>query len=576
MTTTSQALPVAQPPHPPAANGRPRPGLGWRLPAATLAALWLVLFVWTAQGGDARAALGDSTVPVAVALHLPYAVIVVFFALGLVERLGYLTRGRVSPVPGRMPGNTPLVCVQLPMFNEDAVAARVIEAAARMRWPAGRLEVQVLDDSTDPAIRAHVRATCARVWNDTGVPVRWIHRTDRTGYKAGALEAGRRMTAARFIAILDADFVPPADFLERAVPHFYDGDGRMHDDLALVQAQWGHLNDAASPLTGAQAMWVDDHHTLQMAWRSAALGFVNFTGTAGVWRADAIRDAGGWRSASLVEDCELSMRVLFAGWRTAFAGQIVVPAELPDSVAAYRLQQKRWTQGWVQLQRLHLRTLATRHPTGIGRRMMLLYLMCIGWQWPLWAVWVGVLPFLIAQGLWLGAFGAGVALAMYLAPALGFALFAAALSTVQARATYAGRDGVLPRIRRFLRVGPYLVVNAGMLAHHTCAFLEGLFGPMHAEFERTPKTAAVTGVVPEVPAQPAASAPRRRPRLGYALAEAGMVATQGAWAAQFLAQGQPVAAAGALWLVLCVALLRAGPPLKRALARRQSPVPVPA
>jgi cellulose synthase/poly-beta-1,6-N-acetylglucosamine synthase-like glycosyltransferase len=575
MTTTSPTLPDARPSNLP---DRPRPRTGWRRPAAVLAALWLVLFAWTAQGGDARTALGAWTVPLAAALHLPYVVILLFLALGLVERLGYLFHGRRPSAPGRLPGNTPLVCVQLPMFNEDAVAARVIEAAARMRWPAGRLEIQVLDDSTDPAIRAHVRATCARVWNDTGVPVRWIHRSDRTGYKAGALEAGRRMTAARFIAILDADFVPPPDFLERSIPHFYTSDGTLQDHLALVQAQWGHLNDAASPLTGAQAMWVDDHHTLQMAWRSATLGFVNFTGTAGIWRADAIRDAGGWRSASLVEDCELSMRALFAGWRTTFVGQIVVPAELPESVAAYRLQQKRWTQGWVQLQRLHLRTLATRYPTGIGRRMMLLYLMCIGWQWPLWAIWVGVLPFLIAQGLWLGAFGMGAALTVYLAPALGFAVFAATLSTVQARATYAGRDGVLPRLRRFLRVGPYLVVNAGMLAHHVCAFLEGLFGPMHAEFERTPKTAAVTGLVPEAPApvQPPSPAPRRRPRLGYALAEVGMVATQAAWAALFLAQGQTVAAAGALWLVLCVALLRAGPPLKRALGGRAKPLPMPA
>jgi cellulose synthase/poly-beta-1,6-N-acetylglucosamine synthase-like glycosyltransferase len=572
MTTTTPTLPDTRPSRP---TRRLRPRTGWRLPAATLAALWLVLFVWTAQGGDARGALGGWTIPVAVALHLPYAVILLFFALGLVERMGYLTRGRVSPVPGSLPGNTPLVCVQLPMFNEDAVAARVIAAAARVRWPAGRLEIQVLDHSTDPVIRAQVRATCTRVWNQTGVPVRWIHRTDRTGYKAGALEAGRRMTAARFIAILDADFVPPRDFLERAIPHFYRADGTLHDDLALVQAQWGHPNDAASPLTGAQAMWVDDHHTLQMSWRSAALGFVNFTGTAGIWRADAIRDAGGWRSASLVEDCELSMRALFAGWRTAFVGQIVVPAELPESVAAYRLQQKRWTQGWVQLQRLHLRTLATRYPTGFGRRMMLLYLMCIGWQWPLWAVWVGVLPFLIAQGLWLGAFGTEAALAVYLAPALGFALFAAVLSTVQSRATYAGRDTALQRVRRLLRVGPYLVVNAGMLAHHVCAFLEGLFGPMHAEFERTPKTAAVTGVAPEAPVQ-VQPAPRRRPRLGYELAEGGMVATQGAWAELFLTQGQPVAAAGALWLILCVALLRAGPPLKRALAGRVPPVPVPA
>ena len=170
----------------------------------------------------------------------------------------------------------------------------------------------------------------------TGVDCRVLRRADRQGYKAGALEAGRRQTDAEFLVIFDADFLPPADYLERAIPHFYRADGEPDAGLALVQTQWGHLNADESPLTRAQSLWVDDHHTLQMSWRSAVWQFVNFTGTAGVWRASAIEAAGGWRAASLVEDCELSFRHLFAGYRTKFVKEIVAPAELPGDL--HRLQ----------------------------------------------------------------------------------------------------------------------------------------------------------------------------------------------------------------------------------------------
>ena len=187
-----------------------------------------------------------------------------------------------------------------------------------MTWPADRFSVQVLDDSTDADTRALVADVCAAVRASTGVDCSVRHRADRRGYKAGALEDGRRATDAEFLVIFDSDFVPPKDFLLRSIPHFYSADGELVDRLALVQTQWGHLNHDESPLTLAQSLWVDDHHTLQMSWRSAKWKFVNFTGTAGVWRASAIESVGGWRAASLVEDCEISFRHLFAGYRTKF------------------------------------------------------------------------------------------------------------------------------------------------------------------------------------------------------------------------------------------------------------------
>jgi cellulose synthase/poly-beta-1,6-N-acetylglucosamine synthase-like glycosyltransferase len=312
--------------------------------AAVAAALLIVAITSDVRGyrSDAR---GVGWWTATMALHLPMVVILFFLAGGFVERLGFYWKGRAPEPPGALPARHPTVCVQLPMFNEHAVAERIIVAACAMTWPLRRFSVQVLDDSTDDETRA--------------------------------LEAGRAATDAEFLVIFDADFLPPRDYLLRTVPHFYRPDGTPDDGLALVQAQWGHLNHDESALTRAQSLWVDDHHTLQMSWRSAMWQFVNFTGTAGVWRASAIEAAGGWRAASLVEDRELSFRHLFSGYRTKFVKEIVAPAELPATYTAYKAQQRRWTQGWVQLQRMHLPTLLFRYRSSTIRRLHLLYHMCI-------------------------------------------------------------------------------------------------------------------------------------------------------------------------------------------------------
>jgi hypothetical protein len=237
---------------------------------------------------------------------------------------------------------------------------------------------------------------------------------------------------------------------------------------------------------------VDDHHTLQMAWRSAALKFVNFTGTAGVWRASAIEAAGGWRAASLVEDGELSFRVLFAGYRTKFVKEIVVPAELPATYTAYKAQQKRWTQGWAQVQRLHLRKLLLGYSTSWLRRLQLFYVMCISWQWPLWAVWMLVLPFAVLTGHWLGAFGPEWGVAAYLLPSALWLALSGAITALATQYTYAEPLTPTRFLGRFGRVFPLAALSTGMLAHQVTAFAEGLFGPLHSEFERTPKAASVT------------------------------------------------------------------------------------
>jgi cellulose synthase/poly-beta-1,6-N-acetylglucosamine synthase-like glycosyltransferase len=459
-----------------------------------------------------------------------------------------------------MPTDYPSVCVQLPMFNEHAVARRVIEAAAHLTWPADRLSIQVLDDSTDEDTRRLVEQVCATV-RARGINCRVLHRTNRQGYKAGALEAGRKQTQAEFLAIFDADFTPPADFLLRAIPHFYLADGRPDTGLALVQAQWGHLNHNESALTLSQSLWVDDHHTLQMAWRSAAWQFVNFTGTAGVWRASAIEYAGGWQAASLVEDCELSFRHLFAGYRTKFIKEIVVPAELPTTYTAYKAQQKRWTQGWVQLQRLHLWTLLFDYPASWLRRLQLVYQMCISWQWPLWALWMLVLPFLIYTNHWLGAFGAAWGFAVYLLPSAVWLVVSAALASLETHHTYAEPLTLRTFFERFSRALPKLFVSTGMLPHQFSAFAEGLFGPLDTEFERTPKAASVTDQTRNSRQAASSQAPtvkrayRVKVHWPYVLAELFFVAYQLAWAWLFAVSGLFWCALVSAYMATCVVYL---------------------
>jgi hypothetical protein len=238
----------------------------------------------------------------------------------------------------------------------------------------------------------------------------------------------------------------------------------------------------------------------------------------------------------------------------------VVPAELPATFASYRLQQRRWTQGWVQLQRLHFRNLWLGYRSHPLRKAYLTYHMCISWQWPAWALWMVMFPFLIAGGCWFGEAGVAAGFFAYVFPPLGFVLLAGLLATLETRRKYAGRDGVGGGIdgRRLARIIPYMVINAGMLPHHLIAFLEGLFGPMHGEFERTPKVATV--IAGTAGTAPAAPPPRSRPgglrvRGTYVTAEGAFIVTQLVWVFVFLAEGLVAAALLAGWLAACIAAI---------------------
>ena len=244
----------------------------------------------------------------------------------------------------------PIVTIQLPLYNEATVAARLLDHVAAIEWPRDRLEIQVLDDSTDET-RALVRHKVDAL-REEGLDVVYIHRVDRVGYKAGALDHGLRVARGELVAIFDADFLPQPEFLRAVAPHFLD-DPRV----GMVQARWGHLNRSFSMLTRTQALMLDGHHLVENRARSAAGWLFNFSGTGGVWRKQAIADAGGWQHDTLTEDLDLSYRAQLAGWRFVYREDIVTPAELPEDISAFRAQQFRWAKGTVQTARKLLGTL---------------------------------------------------------------------------------------------------------------------------------------------------------------------------------------------------------------------------
>ncbi len=238
----------------------------------------------------------------------------------------------------------PVVTTQIPVFNEFNVARRVIEAACRINYPAGKHEIQVLDDSNDET-RQLIDEVAAQLRAE-GSEIRVIRRASRHGFKAGALAEGLDSARGELIAVFDADFVPPPDFLQRAVPFFISRPG-----LGLAQARWGHLNRCHSLLTRAQAIGIDGHFMVEQSARAFNALFMNFNGTAGLWRRDAIVAGGGWQWDTLTEDMDLSYRVQLAGWAAMYLPDLIVPAEIPEDISAFKSQQFRWAKGSIQTAR---------------------------------------------------------------------------------------------------------------------------------------------------------------------------------------------------------------------------------
>ncbi|WP_369806633.1 cellulose synthase family protein [Lacinutrix sp. Bg11-31] len=235
------------------------------------------------------------------------------------------------------PDKVPYVTIQLPVFNEEYVMERLLENIALMDYPKGKLEIQVLDDSTDNTVKT--TSTQIEALKKQGLDIVHICRTNREGFKAGALKEGLEIAKGEFIAIFDADFLPKKDWLKKTIPHFVDR------NIGVVQTRWGHINRNYSTLTKIQAFALDAHFTLEQVGRNSKGHFINFNGTAGVWRKQCIIDAGNWEGDTLTEDLDLSYRAQLKNWKFEYLEDVITPAELPVVISAARSQQFRWNKG---------------------------------------------------------------------------------------------------------------------------------------------------------------------------------------------------------------------------------------
>ena len=252
----------------------------------------------------------------------------------------YIRHRRNQPKAGPPLHPMPIVTIQLPLYNELYVADRLIASVCAIDYPRELLEIQVLDDSTDET--RSVAELAVRRFAAEGVDIKYFHRTNRRGFKAGALEEGMKVARGEFIAIFDADFLPSRDFLARLMPHFAD------PAVGMVQARWGHINQDYSLLTKIQSILLDGHFILEHGGRNRSGRFFNVNGTAGIWRRVAIDDAGGWQHDTLTEDLDLSYRAQLRGWRFVFVSEVIAPAEVPVEMNGFKSQQHRWAKGSIQ------------------------------------------------------------------------------------------------------------------------------------------------------------------------------------------------------------------------------------
>lgn len=267
-------------------------------------------------------------------LVLFYAILQLSLAIAYVRNKN---KKQATKTPIYDPKTTPKVTVQLPMFNEMYVAERIIETVANFDYPKDKLQIQVLDDSTDET-KELIAKKVAEI-AERGVNIQHIHRVDRTGYKAGALDDAMHLVEGEFIAIFDADFIPDSDFLIKTMPYF------NNENIGVVQTRWGHINKNYSILTELQAFGLNGHFAIEQGGRNSAGHYINFNGTGGIWRKKCIEDAGGWEHDTLTEDLDLSYRAQIKGWKFQYLENVIAPAELPITMSALKSQQHRWMKG---------------------------------------------------------------------------------------------------------------------------------------------------------------------------------------------------------------------------------------
>jgi cellulose synthase/poly-beta-1,6-N-acetylglucosamine synthase-like glycosyltransferase len=374
---------------------------------------------------------------------------------------------RALPLPP--PEKLPRVTVQLPLYNEMYVVERLLESVCAIDYPRDLLEIQVLDDSTDET-QEIARAAIAR-YGAQGFDIHYLHRTERIGFKAGALDAGLQVATGEFVLIFDADFIAPPQVLNKTLGHFSDS------QVGMVQVRWGHVNREYSLLTQVQSILLDGHFVLEHGGRNRAGRFFNFNGTAGIWRREAIGDAGGWQHDTLTEDLDLSYRAQLKGWRFVFVQDVVSPAEIPVEMNAFKSQQHRWAKGSIQTcKKLLPRILGSDLPLPI--KIEATFHLTANFAYPLMVLLsILMFPAMIIR----------YNMGLYEMMIVDIPLFLGATMSVCSFYLMSQREVFGDDWRRRIKYLPaVLSVGIGLSLNNAKAVLEALLG-IESEFSRTPK-----------------------------------------------------------------------------------------
>ncbi|MEK6831670.1 MAG: cellulose synthase family protein [Thermoproteota archaeon] len=363
---------------------------------------------------------------------------------------------------------TPSVTIQLPIYNEKYVAKRLVDAVCAIDYPKEMMRIMVLDDSDDETV--DLLSAVVATYKKQGFQIEHVRRGTRKGYKAGALKHAMQTTDTEFVAIFDADFIPPNWFLKRAIPHF------SKSNIGLIQCRWGHVNENYSAITQAQALSLDFHFLIEQKAKSNSNLFMNFNGTAGIWKRACIEDAGGWHTATLVEDLDLSYRAQMKGWKCVFLPDIVVEAELPVQMNAAKRQQFRWAKGSIQCAIKLLADIAIKRKVAVEAKIQAFVQLTRHIVYPLILIQFLALPVLLASdmNLYLVSFLPALTIAAYLAMGPG-----AYIVIIQSMypTSWKSKAKILPAL---------LVYNAGMSVNNSIAVFDAVFGKKN-EFLRTPK-----------------------------------------------------------------------------------------
>jgi len=409
-----------------------------------------------------------------LALLIPYFIVLIVLATYGGHRywlvyLYYKHKKNKTTEPAAHFADLPRVTVQLPIFNEQYVVDRLLDAVCRLDYPKEKLDIQLLDDSTDETVE--VARLLVDRYAALGNPVVYLHRDNREGFKAGALEAGLKTAKGEFVAIFDADFVPPPDFLLKCIHHFTD------PKVGMVQTRWTHINRNYSLLTQVEAILLDGHFVLEHSGRARSGVFFNFNGTAGMWRRRAIDEAGGWEHDTLTEDTDLSYRAQLKGWKFLYLQDVECPAELPVEMTAFKTQQARWAKGLIQVSKKILpqvlKSDVSRH-----QKIEAVYHLTANLSYPLMIVLsVLLMPAMIIR------FYQGWFQMLY----IDLPLFMASTFSISSFYLVSQKE-LFPRswLRSLLYLPLLMSLGIGLTITNTIAVLEALVGKQTA-FARTPK-----------------------------------------------------------------------------------------